>query len=175
MALEHLGGGAVPVVHAAAEAVAPFPAAGAAARPGPVAVAERLEALLPHFVEIILIDAALREPVPVDVGTGRNAAVDEDGGDVDAGVNIASILIDGRISACPNIDRDRFSQGNIYEDNFYEVWEKRFQPFRRRGWARTGRCAGCKEWKNCLGNGMHNWHGPSAEVLQCHYAKMLGQ
>ncbi len=90
-----------------------------------------------------------------------------------AGVNIASILIDGRICACPNIDRDRFSQGNIYEDNFYEVWENRFEPFRHREWAKTGRCAHCKEWKNCLGNGMHNWHGPSQEVLQCHYAKTL--
>jgi radical SAM enzyme (rSAM/lipoprotein system) len=91
-----------------------------------------------------------------------------------AGINIASILIDGRICACPNIDRDRFSQGSIYEDNFYEVWEKRFAPFRHRGWARTGRCARCKAWRDCLGNGMHNWHGPSGEVLQCHYSKTLG-
>ena len=90
-----------------------------------------------------------------------------------AGVNIASILIDGRICACPNIDRDRFSQGSIYEDNFYQVWEERFQPFRNRNWAKTGRCADCKEWRNCLGNGMHNWHGPSDEVLQCHYAKIV--
>ena len=90
-----------------------------------------------------------------------------------AGVNIASILIDGRICACPNIDRDRFSQGSIYTDNFYQVWEERFQPFRDRRWARTGRCADCKVWKDCLGNGMHNWHGDSPDVLQCHYAKTL--
>lgn len=90
-----------------------------------------------------------------------------------AGVNIASILIDGRICACPNIDRDRFSQGNIYQDNFYEVWDKRFQPFRDRSWAQTGICADCKEWKNCLGNGMHNHHGEHAELLQCHYHKTL--
>ena len=90
-----------------------------------------------------------------------------------AGVNIASVLIDGRICGCPNIDRDRFSQGSIYEDNFYEVWETRFQPFRDRSWARTGKCKDCKQWQNCLGNGMHNWHGESDEVLQCHYAKTL--
>ena len=90
-----------------------------------------------------------------------------------AGVNIASVLIDGRICACPNIDRDKFSQGNIYQDNFYEVWEKRFQPFRDRSWAKTGICADCKEWKNCLGNGMHNHHGEHAELLQCHYHKTL--
>ena len=88
-----------------------------------------------------------------------------------AGVNIASILIDGRICGCPNIDRDRFSQGNIYQDRLWDVWQNCFQPFRNH--TRTGRCAGCKEWKNCLGGGMHNWHGPSGEVLQCHYAKTL--
>jgi radical SAM enzyme (rSAM/lipoprotein system) len=88
-----------------------------------------------------------------------------------AGVNIASVLIDGRICACPNIDRERFSEGSIYTDNFYEVWETRFKPYRNRTWARTGKCANCKQWRNCLGNGMHNWHG--GELLQCHYAKTL--
>ena len=88
-----------------------------------------------------------------------------------AGINIASILIDGRICGCPNIDRDAFSQGNIYSDNFYTVWERRFQPFRDRRWAKKGSCASCGEWRNCLGNGMHNWHGTCEEVLQCHYLK----
>ena len=91
-----------------------------------------------------------------------------------AGVNIASVLIDGRICACPNIDRDAFSQGNIYQDNFYQVWETRFQAFRNRTWARKGDCASCKDWKNCLGNGMHNWHGsPAPSLLQCHLSKTL--
>ena len=90
-----------------------------------------------------------------------------------AGVNIASVLIDGRICACPNIDRDRFSQGNIYEDSLWQVWNERFQEFRDRSWARSGSCAGCRQWRNCLGNGMHNWHGSSPEVLQCHYAKTV--
>lgn len=91
-----------------------------------------------------------------------------------AGVNIASVLIDGRICACPNIDRDVFSQGNIYQDNFHEVWEKRFVPFRDRRWTRKGRCADCKVWRDCLGNGMHNWHGDCTSVLNCHYAKIKG-
>ena len=90
-----------------------------------------------------------------------------------AGVNIASVLIDGRICACPNIDRDLFSQGSIYADNFWDVWEHGFLPFRHRGWAQKGPCAGCSQWRNCLGGGMHNWHAPAHEVLQCHYAKTL--
>ena len=89
-----------------------------------------------------------------------------------AGVNIASILIDGRICACPNIDRDAFSQGSIYTDNFWEVWNKRFQPFRDRRWTREGACAGCPVWRDCQGGGFHNWHGTPPERLQCHYHKI---
>lgn len=89
-----------------------------------------------------------------------------------AGVNIASVLIDGRICACPNIDRDRFSQGNIYTDNLYQVWNERFEPFRNRNWARTGICKNCKAFNLCLGNGMHNWHGACDEVINCHYRKI---
>jgi len=89
-----------------------------------------------------------------------------------AGVNIASILIDGRICACPNIDRDAFSQGSIYTDNFWEVWNTRFQPFRDRRWTREGACAGCPVWRDCQGGGFHNWHGTPPERLQCHYHKI---
>ncbi len=88
-----------------------------------------------------------------------------------AGINIGSILIDGSISACPNIDR-AFSQGNIYRDNFFEVWQTRFRPFRDRSWTRTGPCASCKDYKDCQGNGFHFWHGEKKEVLVCHKAML---
>jgi radical SAM protein with 4Fe4S-binding SPASM domain len=91
-----------------------------------------------------------------------------------AGVNIASVLIDGSICACPNIDRDRFSQGNIHDDSLWQVWQERFQPFRDRSWAKTGMCEKCTQWRNCLGGGMHNWHGSCQNPLQCHYAKTIG-
>ena len=90
-----------------------------------------------------------------------------------AGITIASVLIDGRICACPNIDRDRFSQGNIYQDSLWEVWQHRFEPFRDRRWTRRGACADCPVWRDCQGNGMHNWHGDCAEVINCHYKKTL--
>ena len=90
-----------------------------------------------------------------------------------AGINIASVLIDGRINACPNIDRDRFSQGSIYTDSLYDVWQHRFLPFRDRSWASTGPCKDCKVFDRCLGNGMHNWHGDSDAPLSCHYTKIL--
>lgn len=89
-----------------------------------------------------------------------------------AGINIASVLIDGTISACPNIDRRRFGQGNIYRDSLWEVWQTRFRPFRDRRWAKQGICAHCRQFKNCLGNGMHNWHGDCTSPINCHYGKL---
>ena len=88
-----------------------------------------------------------------------------------AGIHIASILIDGSISACPNIDRS-FAQGNIYTDNFYETWQSGFQPFRDRSWTKTGQCENCSDYKNCQGNGMHYWHGNKENVLVCHNNKL---
>ncbi len=90
-----------------------------------------------------------------------------------AGINIASVLIDGRICACPNIDRDAFSQGNIYCDNLYEVWQNKFGAFRNRNWARKSICSECRQFKNCMGGGMHNWHGELAAPLSCHYHRTL--
>ncbi|MFV0391678.1 MAG: TIGR04133 family radical SAM/SPASM protein [Paludibacteraceae bacterium] len=88
-----------------------------------------------------------------------------------AGINIGSVLIDGSISACPNIDRS-FAQGNIYSDNFYDVWNTRYQPFRNRNWMKTGQCAKCKEYSKCQGNGFHYWHGDKSNVLVCHNEKL---
>ena len=50
-----------------------------------------------------------------------------------AGVSVASILIDGSISACTSV-RGKYYQGNIYHDDFWEVWENRFESYRNRAW-----------------------------------------
>lgn len=88
-----------------------------------------------------------------------------------AGVNIGSVLIDGSISACPNIDRS-FAQGSIYSDNFFDVWKHRFEPFRNRSWTKTGTCKSCLQYHDCQGNGMHNWHGEKLNALVCHHNKI---
>ena len=90
-----------------------------------------------------------------------------------AGVNIASVLIDGTICACPNIDRHRFAQGNIYHDNLWQVWQTRFGEFRDRRWARQGICKDCKMFGDCLGGGMHNFHGNDDSPINCLYHKTL--
>lgn len=87
-----------------------------------------------------------------------------------AGVSVASIRVDGSISGCTSI-RANFHQGNIYRDDFWEVWENRFQPFRDRSWARTGECASCDMFRFCQGGGMH-LHDDQGKLLYCHYRRL---
>ncbi len=87
-----------------------------------------------------------------------------------AGITIGSVLADGSISACPSIRAD-YHQGNIYQDDFMEVWNTRFQPFRERSWMHKDQCASCKVWKYCKGNGMH-LRDANGKLLLCHYSKL---
>jgi radical SAM enzyme (rSAM/lipoprotein system) len=71
-----------------------------------------------------------------------------------AGINIGSVLVDGSISACPNIDRS-FAQGSIYSASFMDVWEHEFTAMRNRRWMKIGRCASCADFGYCQGSGFH--------------------
>lgn len=88
-----------------------------------------------------------------------------------AGINIASVLVDGSISACPNL-RDNFTQGNIYKDNFAEVWENKYKKYRNRSWTKTGLCATCKDYDFCEGNGLHLRDEKTGELLFCHLKRI---
>jgi len=88
-----------------------------------------------------------------------------------AGVQIASVLIDGSISACPNINRN-FIQGNIYKDDFLDVWRNRFKVMRNRKWTKTGICKKCSAFKNCQGGAMHLWDENKETILTCIYDKL---
>lgn len=72
----------------------------------------------------------------------------------EAGVTVGSVLLDGSIAACPSIRAD-YSQGNIYEDDFWDVWQNRYHPYRDRSWMKTGKCSDCSMFRYCEGNGMH--------------------
>lgn len=71
-----------------------------------------------------------------------------------AGVTTASVLLDGSIAACPSIRAD-YSQGNIYRDDIWDVWQSGYRKYRDRSWMHTGICASCRNWRYCEGNGMH--------------------
>jgi radical SAM enzyme (rSAM/lipoprotein system) len=83
-----------------------------------------------------------------------------------AGINIASVRIDGSISACPNINR-YFVQGNIYHEPFLDVWNNRFEIMRNRSWMKTGICTYCRDYKNCTGGAMHLWNEKKDTILTC--------
>lgn len=87
-----------------------------------------------------------------------------------AGIGIASIRVNGDISGCTSV-RGNFTQGNIYKDNFWDVWQNRFEKFRNRAWAKRGVCADCKMWQYCEGNGMH-LYDDDGNLLVCHYQRL---
>ena len=88
-----------------------------------------------------------------------------------AGVSIASILIDGSISACTSV-RGKYYQGNIYKDDFWEVWENGFQDYRDRKWMKQLEpCNDCKLWRYCEGGGMH-LRREDGELMLCHNNKL---
>ncbi len=88
-----------------------------------------------------------------------------------AGLSIASIRCDGSISGCNSI-RSHYDQGNIYTDDFVDVWENRFGAYRDRSVFREGKCAGCKWWKWCLGNGMH-LRDDKGKLILCNLERVL--
>lgn len=88
-----------------------------------------------------------------------------------AGISVASILIDGSISACTSI-RGKYYQGNIYKDDFWQVWENGFEKYRNRQWMRQLEpCKSCKVFRYCEGNGMH-LRAENGELMLCHYQRL---
>ena len=89
-----------------------------------------------------------------------------------AGISIASILVDGSISACTSV-RGKYYQGNIYKDDFWEVWENGFKDYRNRKWMKKLEpCNDCKLWRYCEGGGMHLRREDGALML-CHHNKLI--
>jgi radical SAM protein with 4Fe4S-binding SPASM domain len=84
-----------------------------------------------------------------------------------AGINIASILCNGDIGACPNLPR-QFVQGNIRKDRFRDVWETGYGNMRDLEWKHKGPCIGCKWWEFCRGNSMHLWDFETGMPYMCH-------
>ncbi|MDR0798864.1 MAG: TIGR04133 family radical SAM/SPASM protein [Dysgonamonadaceae bacterium] len=89
-----------------------------------------------------------------------------------AGVYVGSVLVDGSISACPSLRAD-YIQGNIYKDDFWTVWNERYQIMRDRSWTKTGKCAACKSYKYCQGNGLHLRDENTGQLLCCHLEMLV--
>jgi radical SAM protein with 4Fe4S-binding SPASM domain len=87
-----------------------------------------------------------------------------------AGINIAGLLHDGAISACPSLDR-RMVEGDAGKERFSEVWNGRFVRYRdREATRRRGPCSECRWWRHCEGGSLHLWDwdkGPGSAITTC--------
>ena len=76
-----------------------------------------------------------------------------------AGIYVASIMANGDIAACLDIERrPELIQGNILRDDFTEVWKHGFQVFRKPLSDRNSTCRACPEKDFCAGDAHHSWN-----------------
>ena len=76
----------------------------------------------------------------------------------DTGMRTASIMANGDIGACPDIERrPETIQGNVLKDDFTEVWKNRFQIFRTPLSTRSEECRNCPDEQFCKGGSAHTW------------------
>lgn len=88
-----------------------------------------------------------------------------------AGINNLGILYDGKLASCSNISRE-FIEGDLRKERIKDVWKKRYQRFRERGWLRTGDCKACSEWDYCHGGPMHKRLGDGT-MTDCLYQTLF--
>ena len=84
-----------------------------------------------------------------------------------AGVYTASVMYNGNIGACLDIERrPELVQGNIRTDRLKDVWEQKFEIFRT-DYRKTGKCKNCKDYKYCAGDAYHTWNFDTMEPNVC--------
>lgn len=75
-----------------------------------------------------------------------------------AGIYTASVMANGDIGACLDIERrPELIYGNILRDDFTEVWKHGFGAFRRSLSEENETCRTCKEREFCDGGAFHSW------------------
>ena len=91
-----------------------------------------------------------------------------------AGINVASVWGDGSVSGCLSVRAKDLIQGNIYEKPFSQIWNQEYKNMRNHSWAKKGKCAKCRKWKLCMGNGMHLHKDLVSDVDRCNYELLAG-
>ena len=85
-----------------------------------------------------------------------------------SGILVASIRSNGDICGCLDIEnRPELVQGNIHQDDFLDVWNTRFQPFRTDRTEQSSVCSTCSERFICGGDSMHTWDFNLNRPLLC--------
>lgn len=92
-----------------------------------------------------------------------------------AGTLIAGVTCEGDITACLDIDdRAHAVQGNIGTDSFADVWERRFERFRRNKALDSRVCAGCDRRGICHGDSWHTWDFNEQRPRRCLFRMLEG-
>lgn len=85
-----------------------------------------------------------------------------------AGLYTMSILADGGIVACLDIERrPELLQGNVRTDDLKTVWETRFEAYRNEPADLNERCRACAERDFCHGGARHSWDYDANQPLVC--------
>lgn len=85
-----------------------------------------------------------------------------------SGILVASILCNGDIYSCMDIERrPELVQGNIYTDNFADVWNHRFQIYRRDRSLECDMCRKCNDRRFCCGDAAHTWDYDANRPMLC--------
>ncbi len=84
-----------------------------------------------------------------------------------AGLHVASVMANGDIGACLDIERrPELIQGNVRRDHLRDVWENRFEVFRRDLSDSSEVCRACEHARYCRGGAHHTWdHDESRQRL----------
>ena len=85
-----------------------------------------------------------------------------------AGVYTASIMANGDIGACLDIERrPETIQGNIRRERLRDVWEGRFELFRRDLSDLNEDCRACEHARFCRGDAHHSWDYDANRPMVC--------
>ena len=85
-----------------------------------------------------------------------------------AGVYTASIMANGDIGACLDIERrPETIQGNILRDDFTKIWREGFDIFRRPLSDTNQKCRCCTSCAFCEGGAYHSWNYDENRPMVC--------
>lgn len=85
-----------------------------------------------------------------------------------SGIHIASIASNGDILGC--LDCERVPEtifGNVYEDDFVDVWQHGFSTYRNRQQLLPNGCKSCEHLDLCMGGSMHTFDFGRHEQRVC--------
>lgn len=85
-----------------------------------------------------------------------------------AGIYTASIMANGDITACLDIERrPETIQGNILRDDFTDVWRNRFRLYRTSLADKNEACCTCADRDFCDGGSYHSWNYDNNRQMVC--------